>query len=184
LHLSPRQFLLGDLAEQVRDAAEARAPLIIRGHSVPGRILRVRGQVIDLARGRIKLNIELKFFGPDRRLARAVARLVGEQHLESDCIVTSFDYDALLEGKRENPHLRTGIIVGKALGDVSRLEVEALSVGADGLSDKMLRAAHRRGKEVHVWTVNDSRRMALLIKRGVDKVITDDPDLAIRVCDE
>jgi glycerophosphoryl diester phosphodiesterase len=141
-------------------------------------------EVIDLARGRIKLNIELKFFGPDRRLARAVARLVREQHFESDCLVTSFEYDALQESKRENPQLRTGIIVGKALGDVSRLEVEALSVRADGLSDKMLRAAHRRGKEVHVWTVNDARRMARLIKRGVDNIITDDPDLAIRVRDE
>ena len=141
-------------------------------------------EVIKLARGRIKLNIELKFFGPDRRLARAVARLVREQRFESECLVTSFDYDALQEAKRENPRLRTGIIVGKALGDVSRLEVEVLSVWADALSDKMLRAAHRRGMEVHVWTVNDARRMARLIKRGVDNVITDDPDLAIRVRDE
>ncbi len=138
-------------------------------------------EVIDLSRGRIKLNIELKVVGPDRRLARAVARLVRERHFEPDCLVTSFDYDALLEGKRESPQLRTGLIVGKALGDVSRLEVEALSVRADGLSDKRLRAAHRRGKEVHVWTVNDARQMARLMQRGVDSIITSDPDLAIRV---
>ncbi len=140
--------------------------------------------VLTLCRGRVKLNIEMKFYGPDRRLARDVARLVRERDVEQDCLVTSFSHDGLVELKRHNGRLRTGLIVGKALGDVSRLDVEALSVRADGLSDAMLRAAHRRGLEVHVWTVNDARQMARLIKRGVDNIITDDPDLGIRVRDE
>src|SRR5262249_24099364 len=134
-------------------------------------------EVIQLARGRIKLNIELKFFGPDRRLAREVARLVQEQDFESECLVTSFNYDALQEVKRNNPRLRTGLIVAKALGDVSRPEVEALSARAGALTNNMLHAAHRLGKEVHVWTVNDAGQMARLIKRGVDNILTSDPDL-------
>lgn len=141
-------------------------------------------EVINLCRGRIRLNIELKFYGPDRRLAEAVARLVREQDFESDCLVTSFNRDALREVKRHNPRVRTGLIIAYALGDVSRLEVDALSVRADWLSDDVLRAAHRLGKEVHVWTVNDAGQMARLIKRGVDNIITDDPDILIRVRDE
>jgi glycerophosphoryl diester phosphodiesterase len=141
-------------------------------------------EVIQLSRGRIKLNIELKFFGPDRRLAREVARLVRAQHFESDCFVTSLNYDALQEVKRHNRRLRTGLIVAKALGDVSRLEVDALSVRAGALTDRMLRAAHRLGMEVHVWTVNDARQMGRLINRGVDNILTSDPDLAIRVRSE
>src|SRR5262249_13347946 len=82
-------------------------------------------EVIKLCRGRIRLNIELKFFGPDRRLANAVARLLREQDFEADCFVTSRNYDALVEVKRHNPRLRTGLTVAHALGDVSRLEVEA-----------------------------------------------------------
>src|SRR5262249_5952607 len=121
------------------------------------------------------------FYGPDRRLAREVAYLVREQDFESDCLVTSFNYDVLQEMKRDNPQVRTGLIVAHALGDVSRLEVEALSVRADWLSDQALREPHRLGKEVHVWTVNDARRMARLMKQGVDNIITDDPDLLIRV---
>jgi glycerophosphoryl diester phosphodiesterase len=141
-------------------------------------------EVINLSRGRLRLNIELKLYGSDRRLAPEVARLVREQDFESDCLVTSFNHDALLETKRHNSRLRTGLIVAHALGDVSRLGVEALSVRADGLSDELLRAAHRLGQEVHVWTVNDARQMDRLIKRGVDNIITDDPDLLIRVRDE
>jgi glycerophosphoryl diester phosphodiesterase len=141
-------------------------------------------EAIDLCRGRIKMNIELKFFGPDRRLAEAVARQVRELDFESDCLVTSFDYEALREASRHNPRLRTGLIVAHALGDVGRLDVVALSVRADFLSDEVLRAAHHLGREVHVWTVNDARQMTRMMKRGVDNIITSDPDLAIRVRDE
>src|SRR5262245_26887774 len=42
-HLLPRQLLVGDQAEQVTDTVEARAPLVIRGDDVPGRIRCVRG---------------------------------------------------------------------------------------------------------------------------------------------
>jgi glycerophosphoryl diester phosphodiesterase len=138
-------------------------------------------EVIDLCRGKIRLNIELKVFGPDRRLSHKVADIVREQQFESDCLVTSLDYDALMDAKRRNERLRTGLTVAHALGDVSRLEVDVLSVRADFLSDAMLRSAHRLGREIHVWTVNDARQMAQLMKRGVDNIITSDPDLAIHV---
>ena len=130
------------------------------------------------------MNIELKFFGPDRRLAHKVADIVREQNFESGCLVTSLDYDDLQEVKRHNPGVRTGLIVAHALGDVSRLAVDALSVRADFLSDEVLRAARRHGREVHVWTVNDAREMTRLMKRGVDNIITSDPDLAVRTRDE
>jgi glycerophosphoryl diester phosphodiesterase len=151
------------------------------GPAFAGERVPTLAEVIDLCRGRIRLNIELKFFGPDRRLAPEVARLIRKQGFESDCLVTSLNYDALLEVKRHNPRLRTGLIVAQALGDVSRLEVDALSVRADFLSDDVLRAAHRHGKEAHVWTVNDARQMTRQMKRGVDNIITSDPDLAVRV---
>jgi glycerophosphoryl diester phosphodiesterase len=53
-------------------------------------------------------------------------------------------------------------------------------VRTDFLSDELLRSAHRQGKEVHVWTVNDRAQMIRLMKRGVDNIITSDPDLGIR----
>jgi len=47
-----------------------------------------------------------------------------------------------------------------------------------------MHSAHRDGKEVHVWTVNEARQMFALMKRGVDNIITSDPDLAVQVRDE
>jgi glycerophosphoryl diester phosphodiesterase len=138
-------------------------------------------EVIRLARGRIRLNVELKLFGPDRRLAEAVAGIVRDEHFESECLVTSFEYDALEEVKRRVPGVRTGLIVAHALGDISRLDVDVFNVRADHLSDDLIREAHRRGRQVHVWTVNDPRDMIRFMKRGVDSILTSDPDLLIRV---
>ena len=138
-------------------------------------------EVINLAKGKIKLNIELKVYGTDSRLIPEVARLVRDKDFESECIVTTFDYDSLLEAKRLNPRLKTGLIIAHALGDISKLDVDLFSVRANWLSDQVLRQAQRKGKEVHVWTVNNAAEMLSFMKRGVDNIITDDPDTLISV---
>jgi glycerophosphoryl diester phosphodiesterase len=76
------------------------------------------------------------------------------------------------------------MIVAHALGNISRLEVDALSIRADFLSSEILRVARRAKREVHVWTVDRPRQMAELMKRGVDNILTSDPDLGVQVRDE
>jgi glycerophosphoryl diester phosphodiesterase len=73
-------------------------------------------EAIDLSRGRIKMNIELKVYGTERGLPAAVARLVHDKAFDDDCLVTTFDHDALQEMKRQNPDLRRGLIVAYAWG--------------------------------------------------------------------
>ncbi|MDO5747183.1 MAG: glycerophosphodiester phosphodiesterase family protein [Actinomycetaceae bacterium] len=48
-------------------------------------------------------------------------------------------------------------------------------------SRRFIKAAHRVGLEVHVWTVNDEHLMTDLIGRGVDGIITDAPQLCRKV---
>src|ERR1019366_39101 len=40
--------------------------------------------------------------------------------------------------------------------------------------------AHERGVRVHVWTVNQPARVRRLAAAGVDAVVTDVPDVALR----
>ena len=47
----------------------------------------------------------------------------------------------------------------------------------------MIRRAHARGLKVYVWTINDPVQMSVMLSRGVDGLITDDPALARDVMD-
>ncbi len=135
-------------------------------------------EVIDLARGRIHLNIELKYYGKDPRLAPDVARLLHDERFEDQCLVMSLAFDGPAEAHAANPAVRTGAIVTVALGDISRLQADVLSVNAQKLTGSLLRSARRHGKGVHVWTVDQEKTALRLMQRGVDNIITNDPATA------
>jgi glycerophosphoryl diester phosphodiesterase len=48
------------------------------------------------------------------------------------------------------------------------------------LTPALLRAAHRHGVEVHVWTVNEPEQMRELVALGIDGIISDHVDIALR----
>ncbi len=138
-------------------------------------------EAIAVCRGRIRMNIEIKVFNRDLSVCPPLAALLADEDFEDECLITSLDDRALFEMQRLNPRLATGIIVAQSLGDVTRWPFDVLSIRAEHLTDAVLRSAHRRGMEVHVWTVNRPETMLRLMQRGVDNLITSDPDLALRV---
>lgn len=68
----------------------------------------------------------------------------------------------------------------RALRGIDALQVPEQYGPIRVLTRSLLRAAHRHGVEVHVWTVNDSEDMRRLIGQGVDAVVTDRADVALR----
>jgi glycerophosphoryl diester phosphodiesterase len=154
------------------------------GPEFAGERIPTLAETIALARDRIKLVIELKFYGKDRGLAAQVAQMVHDEEFEEQCVVSSLNYDGLLAAKRANPRLKTAAIISAAVGDVSRMDVDVLMVHAPLLTDRLLRAARRRGKGVMVWTVDDPREAGRLVERGVHRILTNDPAALVRVRDE
>jgi glycerophosphoryl diester phosphodiesterase len=141
-------------------------------------------QVIDLARGRIRINIELKYNMPDPGLAPAVIELLRREDFIDQVVVTSLDYAALKQVKSLEPRIKTGHIVTAAMGDVLRTEADFLSLNSAKTTARLVRRARAAGKDVAVWTVNDPEVMLRMIERGVDNIITDDPALLVRVMGE
>ncbi len=83
-------------------------------------------EALEVARGRIKLNIELKISRNDRQLPAEVVRLVRQADFENGCVVTSLSYDAVRQIAQLQDQLRTGLIVATHVGDVASLEVDIL----------------------------------------------------------
>lgn len=52
------------------------------------------------------------------------------------------------------------------------------------VTPRFLEAAHTRGMQVHVWTINDADEMRALLDLGVDGIMTDAPDVLKQVLDE
>ena len=138
-------------------------------------------QVIDLVRGRMKINVELKYNVPDPLLAPAVIELLKREDFLDQVVITSLDYAALKQVESLEPRLRTGHIVTASVGNLLRTEADFLSLNAARASSSLVRRAHRLGKEIHVWTVNEPEAMLRMIERGVDNIITDDPALLARL---
>ena len=53
--------------------------------------------------------------------------------------------------------------------------------GIKVVNGRFLKAARALGLQVHVWTVNDEKSMRRLIDLKVDGIITDYPEIALKV---
>ena len=155
-----------------------------RGPQFAGEHAPTLEEVIDLVRGRMKINIELKYNVPDPGLAPAVVELLRREDFIDQVVITSLDYAALRQVKSIEPRLETGHIVTAAVGDVLRTEADFLSLNSAKATTSLVRRARTAGKDVAVWTVNDPEVMLRMIERGVDNIITDDPALLVRVMRE
>jgi glycerophosphoryl diester phosphodiesterase len=134
-------------------------------------------QVLDLARGRIGVMVELK--SPYRyRRHGIVARTLAL--LDDDAVVLSFQRAALEEVRRLRPGLRTVQHVG--YGVSIRGAGGAWAVGFENgrATRRGIARAQRLGFETTVYTVNEPARMLELEALGVTGVFTDRPALARR----
>jgi glycerophosphoryl diester phosphodiesterase len=179
---------MGDDPRRVADLTAAEVATIDigrkRGPQFSGEHAPTLAEVIDLVRGRMKINIELKYNVPDPGLAPAVVELLRREDFIDQVVITSLDYGALKQVKSLEPRLETGHIVTAAVGDVLRTEADFLSLNSAKATTSLVRRARAAGKDVAVWTVNDPEVMLRMIERGVDNIITDDPALLVRVMRE
>lgn len=152
------------------------------GPEFAGERIPALGEVLDFARGRLVVNIEMKMHGHERDVVDLVIGAIHDTNSADHCLVTSFDHEAAAAVKERAPHLRTGLIVGPGSGS-SSVSAAVFDSNADVLSvEKSLatgaffsRACDSQ-KKVHVWTVDDAARMQKLIAAGAEAVITNYPD--------
>jgi glycerophosphoryl diester phosphodiesterase len=152
-----------------------------RGAAYAGEHVPTLAEVIDYARGKFRINIELKYNVPDKLLAPAVVQLLGEKNFLDQVVITSLDYASLRQVEQIQPSLDTGLIVTAAVGNVTRTDTDFVSLNSARATPSLIRQAKAAGKPIHVWTVNKPEVMLRMIERDVDNIITDDPATLVRV---
>ncbi|WP_294527344.1 glycerophosphodiester phosphodiesterase [uncultured Allofournierella sp.] len=145
-------------------------------------------QVLELVRpGNMQVNIELKtgilwYEGIEEK----TLELVKELGMQDRVVYSSFNHYSIEEVRRLDPTAETAYLFSDVIFEVekyaARRGVKGLHPAlwhvkmADFLTDYL-----QSGLAVRVWTVNRPEDMRLLMERGVDAVITNDPALALQV---
>ncbi len=137
-------------------------------------------EVLELAENDILLNIEIKKTGNPEDTARKTVDLLREYDMIDSCYITSFSYSALKAAKQSEPKIKTALIANLSAGAVyTQLKyIDALSLNYMFVTQSVISSAHRSGKRVFVWTVNNRADMERMLVMGADNIITDRPDIA------
>jgi glycerophosphoryl diester phosphodiesterase len=146
-------------------------------------------QVFERVGRDLFINIELTNYTTSKDdLVDKVAALVKEYQLQSHVLFSSFLPKNLKLAAELLPDVPRGLLaIPRPLGIFARAfgfrspRYQAIHPHHSNTSQRVVAQAHSRGQRVHVWTVNDAVLMRKLAGWGVDGIITDDPQLAVKV---
>lgn len=153
--------------------------------------------LLDLSRAAwAELLLEIKVDANRQRYAgieEKVLDLVRARGLASRTIVMAFHRETIRRIRELDPSIRTTLLAGR--GEVQRdrvrpaefvkqsVEVGAAVLGIDHrlIDADVVSAARKSGVRVAAWTVNEEPDIRRAIDLGADVLITDRPDLALRL---
>jgi glycerophosphoryl diester phosphodiesterase len=149
-------------------------------------------EVLELARGRVGVNIELKAGGLGRHrlidLADRSLRDVEEAGMEEQVLFSSFGPAAIRRIREKKPGIPLALITASRWGLAGHLKpggiFSALNCRRTILTPGVLSRARRSGLQVNVWTVDEEKEMNRFIAMGVDGIITNHPDRLIEILQE
>jgi len=141
-------------------------------------------QVLELCKDRIKILIELKYYGQEERLEERVAKLVEAAGMQNQIVVMSLSYPGIQKMKSIRPDWKVGLLASVAIGDITRLEADFFAINATFANRAFIKRVHKQNQKVLVWTVNDPISMSAMMSKGADGIITDKPALAATVRNE
>lgn len=107
------------------------------------------------------------------------ARVMRAQRLAGPRLATSYGTRGVL-----NLRLRSWGVPAALRDSAVAAQVPEAQSGIQVVDHRFVRAAHARGLQVHVWTVNEADRMHRLLDLGVDGIMTDHIDTLRKVMED
>jgi glycerophosphoryl diester phosphodiesterase len=170
------------------DAGSFFSP-VFKGEPIP-----TLEEFLQFAKGKISVNIEIKKDAVENQsqdgVEKKVVEMVEKYQMEEYAIICSFSEIALSRVKQINPNISTGLLVvsdglfTSQVSRVSKVKADAIHEFGKFVFKGEIKKSHNYDIQQNTWTINDPHRMSELIDNGVDGLITDRPDLALRVLEE
>ncbi len=147
--------------------------------------------VID-ACGDMGVNIEIKNepdeddYDPEHLMVPAIVKIARAKLSRDKTLITSFDMGAVNAVHDVDPNMPTGFLtmddVGPevSIGRASAHDHVAINPWDDIVTPRWVSVAQEAELAIYVWTVDDPKRMKQLAKMGVDGIITNVPDVAVK----
>jgi len=133
-------------------------------------------EALELLDNKVKILIELKEQGLEEKVLSAVH----SKKVEKNVIIASFLEPALAKTRELDKQIETGLIYVKHPNPIKA----ALELKANYLISLYrfthtanVQKAHENGLKVIVWTINTVEEAAEFVKKGVDGIATDKPDI-------
>jgi glycerophosphoryl diester phosphodiesterase len=140
--------------------------------------------VLDLCRGRVGVNVEVKSEFDESRAERSgaavAARIAGRG--EPDVYLSSFWWHALEAARTAAPEVRRAFVFSDSpdrdalLAGARRLGLWALHPNRAYVTRELVSDAHAVQLRVNVWTVNDPAEIAGFAALGVDGIMSNWPE--------
>ncbi|MEH7331106.1 glycerophosphodiester phosphodiesterase [Neobacillus drentensis] len=153
--------------------------------------------------GNMRIEMEIKDDNPPERIDEMASQLwalIKKYHMEDKILVASFDQEILNSFEKYArgrvatsagmQEVKSFVIFHKFfLRNLYQPHVDAFQLPTEDsgfdLTDKLLiDDAHRRGMQMHYWTIDDPKEMKKLIDVGADGILTNRPDLLLKLLKE
>ncbi|MFB5190432.1 glycerophosphodiester phosphodiesterase [Alicyclobacillus fastidiosus] len=144
----------------------------------------------------VRVNVDLK---PKEPRVASFLRILDEHNAFHRVMLASFSHQTLVEARARTPRVATSASTREVVEFLLRipsllrlfgrdakvpylaLQVPRSAWGRPLVNRHFVERAKAIGVAVHVWTVNDEKQMQELVEAGVDGIVTDCPDICLKV---
>lgn len=146
-------------------------------------------EAIEILRGRVALNLEMKGDSEPGPLELRCIGVVSGMSFLDQTVFSSFSARRVRTLRDLSPEARVGILVedgsrwNEAFSLARELSAEAAHPEHSLVDSRVVSTAHDLGLEVRAWPVNRIEEMRALVAAGVDGIFTDYPERLLRLRD-
>ena len=132
--------------------------------------------LLRYSRDKLLVNIELKKAPKPAHMVEAVVLLLQKLNIAHQCLVTSFDVNAIILMNELFPACRTGLLAKQLTPEIWHGPWSYVALRSDIVDIDVLNRALEHKKRAVIWTVDVEQEMMHLLSLGAGRLVTNYPD--------